>query len=739
MKRYLQQLVFALLMAALFASVAQAQTAPAQTPAPGTPATPAAKPSPAKPAVQKPWERIKIPPLPDFKPPQPTRLEFENGLVVFLMEDHELPLIEGVLRIRGGSREEPADKVGMVGIYGQAWRTGGTTSRTGDQLDEILESRAIRVETGGSETWTNLSWSSLKGDFDFTLPVILDLLKNPAFRDDKIALAKQQVNTAISRRNDDIGGIAARESTRLGYGKDSPYGRITEYWTIEKTTRDDLLAWHQRTVHPNNMILGVVGDFDSKEMEQKLRQAFGGWPKGPQFKSADIPVNDPQPGVYFIEKSDVNQSAIRMVHKGTLRNNPDYYAIEVLNEVLGGGFSGRLLGNIRSKKGLAYSVGGGVGTGFDRPGLFRISMGTKSETTAESIQALMQEIEDITTKPITDAEIKRAKDSILNSFVFNFDSPGEVMMEKMTYEFYGYPLDFIERYQAGIEKVTKAEIIDAAKKYIYKDKVALLVVGKASDFDKPLSTFGSVTPIDITIREAPESASSAATPATSSPQGMQLLSKALDALGGKDKLATVKAVREKSTIVRQTPQGEMEMQGSQLVVLPDKMYSEASTPMGAMKMVATADMGYMVMGPQSRDLPPTLRQEMQHNIHRSPAWIAANSDKVVATAAGTAKVGDKEAAVLEITAGEAKTKWFLDSATGRLLREEYRAVSMRGPVTRTVDFSDWRPVEGIMFPFKQQVSENGEPAGSATVQEIQINPPVDAALFAKPPAPTSNQ
>jgi predicted Zn-dependent peptidase len=596
------------------------------------------------------------------------------------------------------------------------------------------------VETGGGEAWTNMSWSSLKSDFEFTLPVILDLLKNPAFRDDKIALAKQQVNTAIARRNDDLGGIAGRESTRLGYGKDSPYGRIAEYWTIEKITRDDLLGWHQRTVHPNNIILGVVGDFDAKQMEQMLRKAFGEWPKGAEFKSAEIPVSDPEPGVYFIEKSDVNQSAIRMVHKGTLRNNPDYYAIEVLNEVLGGGFSGRLLGNIRSKKGLAYSVGGGVGTGFDRPGLFRISMGTKSQTTAESIQALYQEIEDITTKPITDVEIKRAKDSILNSFVFNFDSPGEVMMEKMTYEFYGYPLDFIERYRQGIEKVTKPEIIAAARKYIHKDKVALLVVGKADDFDKPLSAFGQVEPIDITIRETPAAASAGgAAPATSTPQGMQLLSKALEAMGGKDKLATIKAVHETSNIVRNTPQGEMEMTGSQLVVLPDKMYSEANTPMGAMKMVATADTGYMAMGPQSRDLPAALREEMQHNIRRTPAWIASHTDQIAATTSGTVKVGDKDAAVLELAAGDTRTKWFLDPATGRLLREEYRAVSMRGPVTRTVDFSDWRPVEGIMFPFKQQVSEDGEPAGTATVQEIQINPPVDQALFAKPPAATSNQ
>src|SRR5437899_10346722 len=161
------------------------------------------------------WQQIKVPPLRAFKPQEPKRVQLPNGMVIFLQEDHELPLINGTINMRGGSRDEPADKAGLVDIYGESWRTGGTTSKTGDQLDDLLESRAAHVETGGSGDSTSLSWSSLKADFDQVFPVILDLLQHPEFRQDKIDLAKKQMAAAISRRNDELDDITLRESNKL--------------------------------------------------------------------------------------------------------------------------------------------------------------------------------------------------------------------------------------------------------------------------------------------------------------------------------------------------------------------------------------------------------------------------------------------------------------------------------------------------------------------------------------------
>ncbi|HLK07559.1 MAG TPA: pitrilysin family protein [Candidatus Angelobacter sp.] len=489
---------FLLFVTIIFAVNTLALNAAAQARKPIPPKVPQATATPsAGPATS--WQKVPIPPLHQFKPQEPRRVELPNGMVIFLQEDHELPLIDGTIRIRGGSREEPAAKVGMISLYADVWRTGGTKSKTGDELDDFLEAHAARVEASDSADSTFLSWSSLKENYDQVFPVVLDLLENPEFRQDKIDLAKQQFFSLISRRNDDLDDIAQRESTKLAYGPDNPYSRTAEYDTVAAITREDLLQWHKRTIAPANMILGIAGDFDSAAMEQKLRQAFGNMPKGESFIPAKITFHGPIPGIYFVEKNDVNQSSIEMVDLGIDRRNPDYYAIEVMNELFGGGFSSRLFVSIRTKQGLAYSVGGGVGTAFDHSGITRFAMGTKSATTAAGIDALRKEMEKLTTGTVQPLEMKKAKDAILNSFIFEFDSKQKVLAERMRYEFYGFPPDFLEQFRAGIEKVTPADVDRVARKYLHPEKMAVLVVGNAKDFDRQLSTFGKVNTIDISI------------------------------------------------------------------------------------------------------------------------------------------------------------------------------------------------------------------------------------------------
>jgi zinc protease len=483
-------------------SLSLALGAAAQKAAPGKTQPAKANPSVAEhrsSGIPASWQKVPIPTLHKFAPQEPKRIEFPNGLVVFLQEDHELPVVNGILRMRGGARDEPADKAGMNAMYAEVWRTGGTRTKTGDELDDFLESHAARVETSASGDSTFLSWNALKENFDQVFPIVLDVLENPEFREDKIELARKQFDSAISRRNDEVEDIAQRESTKLAYGADSPYARTPEYYTVAAITRQDLMAWHKRTVAPNNIMVGVYGDFDSAAMEQRLRQSLGTLPRGERFPENKIPIHEAKPGIYFIEKEDVNQSQIAMVDLGTDRLNPDYYAIEVMNELFGGGFASRLVNNVRTKLGLAYAVGGGVGTAFDHPGVTRISAATQSGTTAKAIEAVNQQIADLIKGGVTEEELKKAKDSILNSFIFAFDSKDKVLNERMSYEFHGYPPDFLEKYRSGIEKVTAADVDRAAKKYVHPDHMAVLVVGNSKDFDRELATFGKVTSIDISI------------------------------------------------------------------------------------------------------------------------------------------------------------------------------------------------------------------------------------------------
>jgi zinc protease len=454
-------------------------------------------------AAQEPWTKIPVPQLPAFHPQEPKRIALPNGMVIFLQEDHELPTIDGTARIRGGARSEAAAKVGLTSLYSEVWRTGGNKAETGDQLDDFLEIRAAKVETGANDDSTTISLSCLKDNFNDVFKIFSELLRAPEFREEKLDLAKREAFDGISRRNDEVSDIAHREAIKLGYGPNNPYARTPEYATISGVMRQDLVDWHQTYVHPNDIIIGIVGDFDSAQMEATLRKAFGDWQKGPAAKVPEIHFEPAKPGYYLVKKEDVNQSNIRMIGLGTTRNNPDYYAIEVFNEVFTGGFASRLVQSLRTAQGLAYSVGGGIGTRFDHPGILQFAMGTKSSTTVESIQGLYAQIDELKTKPITDDEITRAKDSILNAFVFNFDTPDKVLRERMAYEFYGYPADFLERYRAGIEKVTTADVARIIPKYLHKNQLAVLVVGNSNDFDKPISSLGPVKDVDITIPPPP--------------------------------------------------------------------------------------------------------------------------------------------------------------------------------------------------------------------------------------------
>jgi zinc protease len=675
----------------------------------------------------KSYKEIKTPPLRSFTPAQPTRVQLSNGMILLLQEDHELPLIRASALIHGGSRDVPAEKAGLVGILAGSWRTGGTETRTGDQLDDILESRAARVETSGSEDATRVSMDILKNDFDFVFPIFLDVLRKPAFRQEKIDLAKTQARTGISRRNDDPGSILSREATRLGYGKDSPYARVTEYATLNAITRDDLLAFHHRFVQPNNIVFGVAGDFDTATMEKKLRDAFESWPRGEAAPAAP-PVNaQPKPGVYFIEKEDVTQANIAAVHPDTLlRRDPDFYAVTVMNEILSGGFSGRLMSDIRSKAGLAYGVGGGVGSGWDRPMLFNAFMGTKSQSTIQSIDLLKQEIADLHTKPFTAEELRHAKDTILNSFVFTMDSKSKVLSQRQLLDFYGYPADFWQKYQKGIESVTAADVERVAKKYVHPEQLAILVVGNEKDFEKPLATaFGKVTPIDIAIPE-PTAANAATTkPSGSSAEGKALINKVRDFVGGSAAIGKVQSVRQVGTLSLKTPQGPMDVDMDSIVRFPDQRRQVIKTPMGEMTMVSNASGAFVITPAGAQDLPASRAQSMRSQGHEDLLSVVKNVDNPAYTF--NVVGSDNGAQILEVNAEGSTFKLYVDPATGRVIKR----VSHVPSGDQTTEFSDWKNTGGVNLPAAFVVS-GGEQSGSGKLTSIEINPTVDPKAFEKP-------
>jgi len=450
-------------------------------------------------------EELRYPPLPELVIPQPERVVLDNGMVVLMMEDHELPLVSLSAFIRTGSRLEPQDKIGLASLTGTVLRTGGTTKQSGDALNEFLEGKAAMIETGIGVTAGTASMSCLTEDFPSVLEVFGDILRTPAFAPEKIKIAKNQMMAGIARQNDDPGGILSREFSKLVYGNTSPYTWVPTYATVLSLTQEDLVGWHQTYFQPNRMILGLVGDFQKDQAVALLNKVFGDWQSGPEMKDPEAFIQaKSSAGVFYVEKNDMTQAKIAMGHQGIRRDHPDYYSLVIVNQILSGSFGARLFSNIRSKQGLAYDVHGGVGLQWDYPGTAILSMSTKTETTGKGIDALIAESRKMVSEPPSEDEVAKAKASILNSFVFSVDSPSKVLGKYLTYEYYGYPSTWLKDFRKGIEQVTVAQVRQAAERHLRPQDFAILVVGPREGTKPAFTRYTTIQELDIRIPDPPK-------------------------------------------------------------------------------------------------------------------------------------------------------------------------------------------------------------------------------------------
>lgn len=680
-------------------------------------------------------EEITAPALPAFEIPQPRRVELPNGMVVMLIEDHELPLVRATAIVNTGSRLEPANHAGVASVTGSVLRSGGTTRMSADALDDYLEDKAAIIESSIGDDQGRVMMSSLAEDFEEVLAVFADVLRRPAFAADRVDIALTAERSSVARQNDNPQQILFREIQELVYGEDSPYARTPTYASLAAIDRDDVVAWHEQYFHPNRVVLGLAGDFDAERALARVREVFGDWEPGPEPAAPPALAGAPKPGVFVVEKADMTQSNIGMGAFGIRRDAPDYFPVRVLNEVLSGSMSARLFTEIRTRRGLAYAVSGQVGSDWDRPGMTLFFTTTKVSTTAEAIRALLGEANAIRgERPPTADEVARAKQSILASFVFNVDSAEEVLNQQLAFEYYGYPLDWLSAYRGRIEAVDTAQVQAAAKAHLAPDELSILVVGPAEGRDGDLSEFGTVTPVDVTIPvpAAPRAEASA----EAAGRAGELIAQAVAAAGGAERLAGVEAIRVRATVTANTPGGEMEIATVQTRAFPDRLHQEMVLPMGTLAMAVTPDDAFMVTPQGVAPIPTSAAAESRTQIMRDPIGLLLMRDdpSFQAVAAGSGTVDGTAVEEVEIELLGTLTRAAIDPASGHILALTYQGTGMGGDAPGEVreTFSDFRAVEGVSYPYLAVQSFDGETQATTRVESVEINPELDASLFVRP-------
>jgi predicted Zn-dependent peptidase len=421
-----------------------------------------------------------------FDPPKPARYRHElpNGAVAYLVEDHQLPLVRVSAIIRGGGYLTPRDKWGLAQMTGSQMRAGGTTSISARDLDEELAFLASEVGTSFGDTSGSAGMTCLKTNLARSLELLFDVMKNPGFDEQRFQLAVAQSLQAMERRNDDTGGICTREYSRLLRGDDHFSTWQTTKPSLEAITIDGMREFHQTYMHPSSLIFSVSGDFDTKDMVDRLSEAVSAeWPAKtkPSIPPVPAPSHQPVPGVYMVQKSDVNPSQIQMGHIGIERANPDHLAVSVMNYILGGGgFISRITQRVRSDEGLAYSAGSSFSAGLYYPGTFTAGFQSQNSRCAQATGIVLEEVRRMREEKVSSEELDVAKNYVIEIFPRFFATAAQIAGTFANDEFTEREPGYWDKYRDRVAAVTPDEILRVSKQYLKPDQMVIVAVGEVA-------------------------------------------------------------------------------------------------------------------------------------------------------------------------------------------------------------------------------------------------------------------
>ena len=683
--------------------------------------------------------KLVTPPLHPIPAVHPERYTLPNGAVIYLLENHELPVVRGTAFFPASPTWVAAERAGLDDLVGEAMRSGGSAKHSGDWLDDRLAAIGAELTTNVDRDMASGSFHCLSDNTSEVVKLLSEVLREPAFPTDKIELAKVDLRQQIASRNDEMLQVLIRTARLAVNGKDSPYSRQPEYATVEPIDQKDCLALSRHVFVPNRMIFAVFGDFKSADMKALISSAFSDWAK------SDSPAPPPPPAppatkphVMFAPKEDVTQSGIVLTHLGFVNKDPDAAAMDVVEMALGGGFQSRFFNRIRTQRGLAYSTGAFAGGDYVRPGAFLAYSLTKGESTMVALDLLREEVWRVTQAPFTDAELTTAKQSVENSLVFRFERPEQVLFRAAYYELVGYPSDYLQTYQTALHGVTAASAFEAAKRKIRPDQLVSVIVGKEKDFDRPLDSLGQpVERVDLTIPPPPSKLKTAAASPEALARGREWLSKAASLAGGsaawsKLKTVTIEA-RNSVTVEAQSVHLDTALKWA----LPDRWLMTRKLPIGEVQQGFDGKAGWMSGMGQIQDQ-PKLADDLAKQYERSLFHLFSDPAKLRVQALNEPmKVNGTRYRAALVTSERIHEWVLLFGDNGALAGMEYQDEGPQGPAHNVDMFSDWRSVGGVSYPHSRTVTLDGKPFLESTVTSIQFNTTLGDALFKRPAAPAT--
>jgi zinc protease len=667
---------------------------------------------------------------------KPERFTLPNGVVVYLLENHDLPVVRGIAYFPCSPTLTPADRAGLPGLAGEVIRTGGTAAHTGDWLDDRLAAIGASVNASVAPTLANTGFRCLTENTAEVVSLWAEVTRQPAFPDDKIELSKAGLRRSIASRNDEMMGILFRAATQAVYGKDSPWSRQPEYATVEPIAKADCQKLHAEVFVPERMTVAIYGDFKAAEMKALLTAKLADWKKS----GTPAPVLPPTPTsvttrLVYAPKEDVTQSGILLAQPGSRCDDPDYASLTVLEQALGGGFASRMFSHIRTQRGLAYATGAQAGADYQRPGVFLAYSLTQSESTLTALDLVKDEVRKITEAPLTASELEIAKQSVANSYVFNFADPSQTLFRAAYFQAVGYPADFLQTYQKSLDAVTGQSVLEAARRKITPAAQVVVIVGKEKDFERPLASTGiPVERMDITIPPPPSKLGKVSVSPASKQQGSKWLADAATAAGGSKAWAAVKSVTEATDATLSMQGQSISISGTESWRFPDHKLSVQKLPFGEITQGVDGATGWMSAMGQLQDNPKA-GEENAKDWEKSLWRIFSDPASVDLSALEAPEVVDGvsyRAAVM--TGAKTQDLAMLFTADGKFAGFAYQdeGSGQMGPARVVQLYSGWSAEGALQYPHVVKLLRDGKPFVEGKVTSLTINPVLADAIFKKP-------
>jgi zinc protease len=696
-----------------------------------------------------------------------------NGMQVIAVLHHEQPAVSMRLLVRAGSVQDPPGKVGVAGLAA-ALLDQGTTTKSAEQIADEIDFIGGALGTGSGSDLTFVNVIVMKDSFPLGMNLLSDVARNPAFAAEEIERQKQQAISSLQVSSNDPDYVASVLFERLVYGF-HPYGLPNSGTpeTLAGITRADLQEYHRRYFVPNNMVLAVVGDVTGDEAFAAAERVFGGWPRAevPAVKVVDPP--QPTRRIVVVDKPDAVQTEIRVGQLAIPRKHADYMAFDLAVKILGGEGANRLHRVLRSERGLTYGAQADAET-RKQAGHFVAETDTRTETTGETLRLTVDEVARLQRERVNERELSDAQAYLAGSFPLTIETPNDIATQVLNVVFYELPVAEIGTFPERVQAVTPDDIQRVAKQYVRPDRLSIVLVGDASSFVPQLRKVGfsdvEVIPINeldlmsATLRrDAPRAkvtepsgplgsfgfiragqtayTTTQVNPRPSTgdvatdPNAAAILKRVVDAKGGLDALKKVRTVVADADTTFQVNGPPLSSKTRTYVIYPDKFRVDAKVQGADVVQVFNGGNAWARDPAGVHEAPPAMRDDFAASVRRDmiPLLVAAAEGKLTVRSLPDEGTGGQVLKVLEMSGtGLPPVRLYVDSQS-MIARQSFQTPAPDGKRIQAEElFSDYRPVDGILVPFRADVRRNGTLILSRTLTQVTFNTPLEDTLFVKP-------